>query len=434
MIYESLLMNWKLRNKIIEGIGNLPSDHSPIPSTNRLLGGNRNLSQQKSNKILLLLGLIGFLANGDVYSAAPLLIKIAGDFNIQTSVAALSITSYMIAFGLFTVLIGPLGDRFGKSRIMLISSFGSAIFSCLCLFVSNINSLILIRFINGAFSAGLMPVSMAIIGEEFGEANRQTAIAKLMGMMTLGGASATIISGALAYFASWRMVYFIYGFAELLVAFLLLATLERQDGVLSKLNYFQVYRNVLTNNRVIWPVLTIVLLTGFSVFGSFAFSGELIKNAANADVWIIGLILAAFGAGGIAGSRLAMLIRPKLGNNICLIAGLIGAISLLAVSIVSNILWFVLAWFGFGISFIWLHSTMIMTAQSTRPGIRGTIMSLVSFGFFVGSGIGTLINRRFLEIVGVNFIFQVAAVIFLVLGLIALVTLNSIKRIQFKAN
>ncbi len=382
------------------------------------------MNNKKNNQILLFLGLMGFLANGDVYSVAPLLINIAKDFSIQLSQAALSVTSYMIAFGLFTVLIGPLGDRFGKSKIMIIASFGSAIFSCLTYFAPNIDLLIWLRFINGAFSAGIMPVSMAIIIEELDETKRQMGIAKLMGMMTLGGATATIIGGALSYYTSWRMVYFIYGFAELLIAILLLAVLPRRNGTLTKLNYFEAYRGVLANNQRLWSILAIVLLTGFCVFGSFAFSGQLIQSATNLNVLMIGLILAAFGFGGIAGSRFAVLIRKKIGDRICLIAGVIGAISLFAVSTISSIPWLVIAWLGFGVSFIWLHSTMIMVAQSTKPEMKGSIMSLISFCVFVGSGIGTIINRRFLETVSLNFIFQIAALTFFVLGLIALITLN----------
>lgn len=392
------------------------------------------MNNQKNNKVLLLLGLMGFLANGDVYSVAPLLINIARDLGIQTSTAALSITSYMIAFGIFTILIGPLGDRYGKPKVMIIASFGSAIFSCLAFFAPNIDLLIWLRFINGAFSAGIMPISMAIIGEEFGETKRQMAIAKLMGMMTLGGATATVFGGILSYFASWRMVYFTYGCAELLIAFLLMMVLERRAGSLTKLNYLEVYHGVLANNQKLWSILAIVLLTGFCVFGSFAFSGQLIQTATNSNVLVIGLILAAFGFGGITGSVFAALIRKKIGNRICLIAGIIGSVALLAVSIASSIPGLVIAWFGFGVSFIWLHSTMIMVAQSARPEMKGSIMSLISFCVFVGSGIGTIVNRRFLETIGVNFIFQIAALIFFALGLIALIALGSMKRASLKTN
>jgi len=75
--------------------------------------------QKKSNqsKLLLLLSTMVFLTNGDIYSGAPLLIDIAGDLKIEVGSAALSVTSYMFAFGFFTIFLGPLGDRIGKTKI-----------------------------------------------------------------------------------------------------------------------------------------------------------------------------------------------------------------------------------------------------------------------------------------------------------------------------
>ncbi|WP_372715224.1 MFS transporter, partial [Ilyobacter sp.] len=66
------------------------------------------------NKMLLILGSMAFLANGDNYAAAPLLINISKDLNLTVSTAAMSVTAYMLAFGVFTLLFGPLSDRFGK--------------------------------------------------------------------------------------------------------------------------------------------------------------------------------------------------------------------------------------------------------------------------------------------------------------------------------
>ena len=60
----------------------------------------------KKNRMLLILGLMAFLTNGDNYAAAPLLINIANDLNLTISTAAMSVTAYMLAFGLFTILFG----------------------------------------------------------------------------------------------------------------------------------------------------------------------------------------------------------------------------------------------------------------------------------------------------------------------------------------
>ena len=74
-------------------------------------------------KLLILLGSIAFLAQGDNYAAAPLIISIAEDLNLSIPSAALSITAYMLPFGIFTLFFGPLADRYGKAKILNIASF-----------------------------------------------------------------------------------------------------------------------------------------------------------------------------------------------------------------------------------------------------------------------------------------------------------------------
>jgi len=67
---------------------------------------------EKNNqaKLVMIIGAMVFLTNGDIYSGAPLLIDIARDLKIEVSNAGLSMTSYMFAFGFFTIFLGPL-DR-----------------------------------------------------------------------------------------------------------------------------------------------------------------------------------------------------------------------------------------------------------------------------------------------------------------------------------
>lgn len=51
---------------------------------------------ENKNKMIMILGLMAFLANGDNYAAAPLIINIASDLNLTVSVAAMSVTAYIL--------------------------------------------------------------------------------------------------------------------------------------------------------------------------------------------------------------------------------------------------------------------------------------------------------------------------------------------------
>lgn len=387
---------------------------------------------KRKEKMIIILGLMAFLANGDNYAAAPLVIKIAQDLNITVSSAAISVTAYMLSFGAFTLLFGPLSDRFGKVRIINIAAIGTAVFSMLGIFAFNLPSLVFLRAVNGAFGAGIFPVTMALVGQSFDNNNRHKALAKVMGMMFLGGAMATIIGGVLSYYGSWRMVYFAYGLAEFVVALAMFKLLERDQPVVEKLDLIGFYKKPLGNLNFM-AIVTTVFLLGFSVFGSFTYSGTLISQGTGYNVFFVGLILSLFGIGTVAGGRMIPKIKMKIGSGLLLLAGLIGAGSLQLIYRFDNVFLVCLGLFGFGMAFISLQSTLINTAQAVLPQMRGTAMSLASFNMFVGGAIGTNVNGSLIETMPINQIFFNSSIIILVVGVVATILVgNSEKKLKAK--
>lgn len=332
----------------------------------------------------------------------------------------------MFAFGFFTIFLGPLGDRIGKTKILKLASLGTAIFSCLSIVANSLGFLILLRIANGMFAAGIMPVSMALVGERFDDDYRQGALAKLMAMMFLGGASATAISGAISYQFSWREVYFLYGVAELIIAFLMINYIGSSSGTVTKLNYFKIYSRVLTNRKLL-QLLPVIFLSGFFGFGSFTYSGAMIQQTVGLNIFQIGCILSLFGLGALLGATQSERFRNQLGV-LCLVAAIGVSISLSLLSFTMSVFLIALEIFCFGFSFILLHSTTVTTAQNMIPDLRGTIMALISFSVFVGSGIGTLVNKHLMEISNVALIFYVAAIGFIGIGIVAFVVLYFIQR------
>ena len=74
----------------------------------------------------------------------------------------------------------------------------------------------------------------------------------------------------------------------------------------------------------------------------------------------------------------------------------------------------VLGFFGFGMAFVALQSTLIMGAQSKVPQLRGTAMSLASFGMFVGGATGAAVNGMINDAFGPALIYAPAALFVLV--------------------
>lgn len=69
------------------------------------------------NKMVMLLGLAGFIVMADNWVVSPILPAISQNLNIDIARAGLLITAYMIPFGIFQILFGPLADRYGKKQV-----------------------------------------------------------------------------------------------------------------------------------------------------------------------------------------------------------------------------------------------------------------------------------------------------------------------------
>ena len=176
-----------------------------------------------TEKAVLFLGAMGFWVMGDNYAASPMLVDIARDFNLEIGSAAVVVTAYMLPFGLFTVFFGPLADRYGKARVISLAAFITALFSALGALAYDITSLSIIRAINGAFAAAILPVTISYVGDLFPDPKHKlNAIGSVMGMYFLGAAAATAIGGGLSFFGSWRLVYLTYGVAEFIVLIFML--------------------------------------------------------------------------------------------------------------------------------------------------------------------------------------------------------------------
>jgi predicted MFS family arabinose efflux permease len=358
---------------------------------------------------------MAFLANGDNYAAASLLADIAGDLGLQVSTAALSVTSYMLAFGAFTLLFGPLSDRFGKANIINTAAMGTAVFSILGAVSFNLPSLLLFRGMNGVFGAGIFPVTMALIGENFDDRHRQKALGMVMGLAFMGAASATAIGGAMAFFGSWRLVYLIYGIGELILAIFMLKLLERDKAKTDKLNLISSYRIAFTNLRFM-RLVSLLFLVGFTILGSFTYAGILLSESTNLNSLFIGLILSIFGIGTVVGGRVASGLRKQLGHGFLVFATLLGSLSFFLLASEAGLTVQILGFFGFGLSFIFLQSTIIATAQEKLPAMKGTAMSLAGFNMFLGGALGTFINGQIVGNYGAKQIFANSALLILPVG------------------
>ena len=356
----------------------------------------------KENQLILILGLAGFVVMADNWVVSPILPAIAKSIQVTPVLAGLLITAYMIPFGLFQLVFGPLADRFGKRQVITGSMIFFTIATALCGLGLGIFDLGLYRGITGVFAASVMPISFALIGEVVPMERRQQAIGTFMGIAFLGQGLSMAIGGSIAYFLTWREVFYLYAVLSLLSTLLLLFLGRRAPSQRNPHSQFlKPYASLLGNSKSL-SIYLVVLADGILIIGSFSYLGAFAESLFQYDYLTIGLNLTAFGAGAVITGRLVGKIAPKIGRTNTLSLGLFlaGAADILLFGWSSHPMILILGIGLLGIGFMLAQSSLITMATEFAKTARGTAMSLVAFCFMGGGGVGTAIGGKIIASAG----------------------------------
>lgn len=380
----------------------------------------------KRKSILLILGLAGFTVMADNWVVSPILPSIAESISVPVTKTGLLITSYMIPFGMFQLVFGPMADRYGKRQVINFSLLFFTIATALTAVGYGLTDLAIYRAITGIFAASVMPISLALIGDLVPMEERQSAIGTFMGISFLGQGLSMAIGGSIAYFLNWRGVFIVYSILAAIVT-VLLFTKGRQipSAKNPDSKVLAPYGKLLSNGNSFKTYL-VVLLEGIFILGSFSYIGAYISKTYGFNNLSIGLIMTAFGVAAIIGGRLGGKLAAKKGRLPVLLAGLSSAAlaNILLYLAGSNLAVLVLSVALLGLGFMLAHSTLLTVATQFAKEARGAAMSLVAFCFMGGGGIGTAIGSRFIDSKGFTSYFATYGVALVLLTLIAAVILN----------
>lgn len=374
------------------------------------------------NNILLILGLAAFVVMADNWVVSPILPAISKDLDVSVGSAALIISSYMLPFGLFQLVFGHLGDKYGRVPVISWAMLFFTIAAGLCSIAAGLTDLAIYRALTGIFAGSVMPVSFALIADVFPTEKRQSAIGTFLGIGFLGQGLSTIIGGLIAYFFNWRGVFAIYAALSLIPTILLISIRKKVPVAKNKdSRLFAPLANLL-KSPVSRSIYLIVFFEGLFIMGSFSFLGGFIKDLYNFNNLMIGLIMSAFGIMAVIGGRLAGKISAKVGQKETVIIGFSSATVAIAVyALCGKILPVLILGIALsGLGLMLAHSTFLTIATEFAAMARGVAMSLVAFCFMGGSSIGTAIGSRIVG--GNNFIN-----LFLIYGIgLLLLTVNAI--------
>ncbi|MDV8147028.1 multidrug effflux MFS transporter [Arthrobacter sp. B10-11] len=241
-------------------------EHAPAPAAEPAP------QQAVGRPLAIVLGLLTIFGPISMDLYLPVLPALTAELGSTTSVAQLTITACLLGLAIGQVVAGPLSDRFGRRKPLLIGVIAYTVTSVLCALSPTIETLILARFVQGLAGAVGIVIAQAA-GRDVYSGGK---LIRYYGRLTvLGGLAAIIgpvIGGQLATFTDWRGVFLFLAAVgvAILVASLLVfrETLPKEHRITGGLSHtLNDFRRLLADRRFVGAVL----ITGFTYSAIFAY-------------------------------------------------------------------------------------------------------------------------------------------------------------------
>jgi MFS transporter, DHA2 family, multidrug resistance protein len=119
------------------------------------------------------------------------------------------LTSYIVAAAIMTAPVGWLSARFGRKTLFIACLAGFTFASVLCGLATSLDQMVMFRLLQGAFGAGLVPLSQATMLDLYPLEQRGSAMALWGVGVMVGPILGPTLGGYLTDVYDWRWVFFI---------------------------------------------------------------------------------------------------------------------------------------------------------------------------------------------------------------------------------
>jgi MFS transporter, DHA1 family, multidrug resistance protein len=274
----------------------------------------------------------------------PALPQLADDLNASASAAQLSITACLIGLAVGQLVAGPLSDRLGRKRPLMIGLVAYLLASVACALAPSVTVLIVLRLIQGLGGAAGIVISRAIARDLYSGSALMIFFSRLLLVAGLAPVLAPILGGQLSRIMSWRGIFGVLaGFgAVLLLAgwFGLNETLPPERRVVGGFRRtLQGYHRLLHDRFFVGCALSSGL-AGATLFAYIAGSTFVLQKiygmSPQGFSFVFGGISLGLVAAAQAGARIALVWPLTRVLALGLIINLLGAASLL-VTVISGL-------------------------------------------------------------------------------------------------
>ena len=346
--------------------------------------------------------------------ADALLPRLAREFEVSLGQASQVVTVFAVAYGLAQLLFGPLGDRFGKYRVIGWSCAASALTALLCALAHSHDALMAARLLAGASSSAVIPLAMAWIGDVVAYERRQPVLARfLIGQIT-GFAIGVWAGGYAAEHLDWRTPF--YGVAVLFaLAAVLLQWVRRGLPASVVAPRAAAPGNLLQRTLgefgavLVRPWARVVLVTvffeGACLYGPFAFIAAHLHQRFDLPLSTVGALVMLFALGSMSYALGARLLIGRLGEVVLVRTGSVFMAAALGVLAFAPTWWWAMpACAVLGLGFYMMHNTLQTHATQMAPERRGAAVATFAASLFLGQSLGVGAAGLLVGVVGTGWV------------------------------
>ncbi|MGM0768446.1 MAG: Bcr/CflA family multidrug efflux MFS transporter [Pseudomonadota bacterium] len=261
----------------------------------------------------------------------PALPQIGADFGTGTDQVQLTLSLYMLGFALAQLVCGPLADRFGRKPIMIGGFLLFALASIGCAFATNIETLMLCRFLQALGGSAGPVLGRAAIRDIYTPREAARIMAILASIMALAPAVAPTIGGFMVSGLGWASIFVaLAGYALIMAVVVAFGIPEPMRAEyrqpLRMCSLMRNYRTIATDISFLGYTLTNALI--FS--GLFAFlsgSSFVLIDFLGVEPEHFGLFFACIVVGYVTGNLTAIRLGSGLMPDQILVRGLTIAVA-----------------------------------------------------------------------------------------------------------
>jgi predicted MFS family arabinose efflux permease len=323
----------------------------------------------------------------------PMVPDIARSLAADPHTIALLASAFAFPYAFGQPLLGPLGDALGKSRIIKVSIGIVVATLVLSALAPTSPTLFAARILGGLAAGGIIPLSLAMVGDRVPIENRQLALSRILVASLSGQIVGSLGAGLLGPVIGWRAVVLVGAALLGLALAVVMARLvprpraERVPFALSTVE--RSYRVVFANPRSI-VCFAAVFVEGLCIFGLVPYLAVLLEQAQTGGIREAGFVLGGLGVGGIIYAAAVRWLLTRLGGqmNVIRVGGLVCGLGLALYGGTHTPLMQAIMFVVIGVGFYMIHNSLQTQATELAPTARGAAVGLHAFSFFLGQAAG----------------------------------------------